>query len=217
MVVTEGLELAPAVEAYLAYCRNARRLSDLTCSAYRTDLRAFQAIAGGGIVDRQAITAALARIIENPEHKPGTIARRVVAVHGFLNWQDEVLAYQVFSRLKFKMIQPKRLPKTIPERELNLLFAASRKVTLGLAGIEMHLILLHLAATGLRISELCSLRLLDVDIERGELSVFGKAQGSAWSSLLMKPSGPPWRATSRSTGTGHCRPRRYSATARAGP
>jgi hypothetical protein len=125
---TEGLELAPAIEAYLVYCRKARRLSHHTCSAYGTDLRAFQAIAGGELVDRQAITAALEKIIENPAHKSGTIARRMVAVHGFLNWQDEVLAHQVFSRLKFKMVQPKRLPKTIPERELRLLFAGSRRV-----------------------------------------------------------------------------------------
>jgi hypothetical protein len=49
------------------------------------------------------ILTALGTIIENREHKAATVGRRVVAVHGFLNWCDKSLAHEVFSSLKFRM------------------------------------------------------------------------------------------------------------------
>ncbi len=85
-------QLAEAIKSYLAHCQNARRLSDHTCSAYKTDLAAFEAIVNTEPPDDQTIATALEKIIENPEHKAGTIARRVVAIHGFLNWWDKSLA-----------------------------------------------------------------------------------------------------------------------------
>lgn len=116
----------------------------------------------------------LERIIGNPVHKPATIGRRVVAIHGFLNWWDQLLAREVLSSIKFRMRRPKRLSRTIPRGELNLILAGARDAPSGQVGHEMHLILLLLASTGLRVSELCSLRLLDIDSGRGELKVFGK-------------------------------------------
>jgi integrase/recombinase XerD len=70
------------------------------------------------------------------------------------------------------MKRPRRLPKTIPKGELDLLLACARDSSL--VGQELHLILLVLASTGLRVSEPCSLRPDDVDAEKGELNVFGK-------------------------------------------
>jgi site-specific recombinase XerD len=73
-------QLAQAIKSYLAYCQKARRLSDHTCSAYKTDLAAFQTIANTEPADCTTIATALEKIIENSEHKAGTIARRVVAI-----------------------------------------------------------------------------------------------------------------------------------------
>jgi integrase/recombinase XerD len=169
-----GQDLAQAVESYLMHCQKTRRLSRHTCSAYKTDLAVFRALASAEPVDSQTIVAALEKIIQNPAHKPTTIGRRVVAVHGFLNWWDQSLVHEVFSRIKFKMKKPKRLPRTIPKGELNLLLVGARDAPPKLVGEEMRLILLLFASTGLRVSELCSLRMLDVDAITGELKVFGK-------------------------------------------
>jgi integrase/recombinase XerD len=72
------------------------------------------------------------------------------------------------------MKTPKGLPKTIPKRELNLLLTGAQASSSSPVGPHLHLILVLLASTGLRISELCALRLLDIDVEKGELQVFGK-------------------------------------------
>jgi integrase/recombinase XerD len=113
-------------------------------------------------------------IIEHPEHKAATIGRRVIAIRSFLNWCDKSLAHEVLSSIRFRMKRARRLPRTIPRNELNLFFAGARNQSCDMASQELHLILMLLASTGLRIAELCSLRLLDVDAARGELRVFGK-------------------------------------------
>ncbi len=169
-----SLELAPAIKSYLTYCQKTRRLSRHTCNAYKSDLAIFQLLASTEIVDPKIILGALRKIIENPEHKAATIVRRVIAIHGFLNWWNGSLAQEVFSQLKFKMKTPKALPRTIPRRDLGLLFDGAQRSSSSLVGPHLHLILVLLASTGLRISELCSLRLLDIDLEKGELQVFGK-------------------------------------------
>lgn len=174
MTSSANVELVPAIRSYLTYCQKSRRLSHHTCSAYRSDLAIFREIVNADFADSETIVAALEKIIEDQAFKPATVGRRVTSVHGFVNWCDESLAHEVFSRIKFKMRRSRRLPKTIPRSELNLLFARARDAHSGVAGRQMHLIMVLLASTGLRISELCSLRLLDVDIERGEVKVFGK-------------------------------------------
>jgi integrase/recombinase XerD len=174
MTPLQHLKLAPAIESYLGYCQKTRRLSRHTCSAYRTDLAAFRAVINAESADCSAITTALRMIIENPEHKAATIGRRVIAIRSFLSWCDKSLAHEVLSSIRFRMKRVRRLPRTIPRSELNLLFAGARDQACDVASPELHLILMILASTGLRIAELCSLRVLDVDAAKGELKVFGK-------------------------------------------
>jgi site-specific recombinase XerD len=174
MTVSNEVELAPAIQSYLVYCRKSRRLSIHTCRAYESDLGIFERLASVKIANRESITATLKNMIERPHHKATTIGRRVIAVRGFLNWWNKGLMREVFSELNFRMKTPKRLPKTIPRNELEMLFAGARDVPSDFAGHDIYLILVLLASAGLRISELCSLRLLDVNAEIGELKVFGK-------------------------------------------
>jgi integrase/recombinase XerD len=72
------------------------------------------------------------------------------------------------------MKAPKRLPKTIPRNELEQLLAGARNLPSEFEGWDIYLIVVLLASSGLRISELCSLRILDVNVHTGELKVFGK-------------------------------------------
>ena len=174
MALHEGQELASAIRSYLAYCQKARRLSHHTCTAYWYDLAQFQTGLTAEPIDVSTVVAALRNIIENPQHGAATVVRKISAIRGFLNWWDGSLADQVFTQVKFKLKLPKRLPKTIPRGELNLLFNSARDCDPDVARQNLYLILVLLASTGLRVSELCSLRLLDVDVEKGELKVFGK-------------------------------------------
>jgi integrase/recombinase XerD len=178
MTDTASSELAPAIESYLTYCQKTRRLSPNTCRAYKSDLAYFQRTASSELVDRQTIATTLRKIIENPEHKATTIVRRVIVIHEFLNWWDKSVARDLFAQLKFRMKLPKRLPRTIPRSELNLLFSGARDSSSGLVGPHLRLILILLASTGLRISELCSLRLLDIDTERASYGYLGRVQKS---------------------------------------
>lgn len=131
-------------------------------------------LTGPDPVNCATIVAALEIIIENPAHKPTTIGRRVIAIQGFLRWWDQSVVTEVFSQIKFRMKKPKRLPRIIPRNELSLLLDGAQNTPQNQVAEEMRLILLLFASTGLRVSELCSLRLMDVDSGTGELKVFGK-------------------------------------------
>ncbi len=89
---------------------------------------------------------------------------------------DEQLALEAFGTWKLSIRAPKRLPRSITKVELNGLLRTIRTSSndVGSTDGTTRLCLSLLAATGLRVSELCSLRLRQVRPDTGEITVFGK-------------------------------------------
>lgn len=170
-------ELNEVIEHYLDHCRMVRRLSPNTIAAYENDLAQFAAYLGA---DREltavAIQDCLTRIAQDPRLGPATVRRRYAAVRVFLRATDEKLALETFGTWKLSVRAPKRLPRSITRGELNglLRFVATCAGQESSANDTMRLCLSLLAATGLRVSELCSLRIGQVRPDSGEITVFGK-------------------------------------------
>ena len=159
---------------YLEHCRSVRRLSDHTVAAYENDLFQFSATLGSGSDwDSDDLRRALTRTAENKKFAPATVRRKVASVRAFLRAADNDLALKTFGNWKLNIRMPKRLPKAVPRSELNTLLN-SRKATPAIDDATTHLCISLLAATGLRISELCSLKLGLVQPQTGEIAVFGK-------------------------------------------
>ena len=118
----------------------------------------------------------LSAIAENPRWSPRTVKRKIASVRAFLRATDDRLASRTFERWKLKIRMPARLPRSIARRELAILLKraksqrGSRSSTFNATFVCLSL----LAATGLRVSELCSLKVADVRIATGEISVLGK-------------------------------------------
>ena len=171
------LELQSQVTAYLERCRNVRRLSPHTVAAYENDLSQF--IAAVGVhksCDSTSIRRCLLGFAENRRLAPRTVKRRVAAVRAFFRATDEALALETFGSWKLPIRAPTRLPRAISRSDLTaLLRVPSRKSSSSEAGWRTtQLCLRLLAATGLRVSELCSLRTGSVRIQTGEILVSGK-------------------------------------------
>lgn len=170
-------ELQSHIDKYLARCRNVRRLSTETVRCYKHDLSEFvaslppdQEIASG------VIRRSLMEMAGNARLSPATVMRRAAAIKAFFRATDEQLAVETFGMWRMSIAKPKRLPKSLSKEQVRRLLDASLQ-ELHLSEHDRstnHLIVSLLTATGIRISELCSLKLRDVDLDAGILKVFGK-------------------------------------------
>lgn len=170
-------QLHQSIDAYLERCGAVRRLSEHTVAAYKSDLAQFAA----GLSPRyelasESIRSYLTRVAEDPDYSPSTVRRKIASVRAFLRNTDEALALKTFGTWRLSIRMPKRLPRAIARTDLNILLTSKcpkQRPPIS-TDATTQLCLSLLAATGLRVSELCGLRVGQVTLESGEITVLGK-------------------------------------------
>jgi site-specific recombinase XerD len=169
-------ELRNRIARYLLECRGVRRLSDHTVAAYENDLGQFAAsISKKEPMTAEIIIECLRKIAEDERLAPRTIKRRVASIRAFLRATYEPLALDAFGRWKLSVRTPVQLPRSIARPELSRLLKPSvSEGKCGRGADTTYLCLNLLAATGLRVSELCSLKVGSVRTQSGEITVSGK-------------------------------------------
>lgn len=127
-------------------------------------------------MDGPSALEALKLLAENPAYKVATIKRKISVCRAFLQSFDEKLAYSVSKVWKIKFRSPIRLPKAVPRIKLSAILRSARRDLVESVDSDgtTHLALSVMAATGLRVSELCATRLPDVNPQTGEIKVFGE-------------------------------------------
>lgn len=169
---------------YLSHCEHQKRLDSKTLKAYRIDLGQFSK--STGITDPIDVASnILEKYIStlHEKYKPKTVKRKIASLKAFFHYLEyrEVIVINPFNKIQIKFREPIILPKTIPlltvESFLSTIYtcrrqapsAYQRKNTLRDAAIiEL------LFATGMRISELCSLKVGDVSLSDRSLLIYGK-------------------------------------------
>lgn len=169
---------------YLEYCRYQKRLDEKTLKAYRIDLTQF--LAETPCTDATEITAALLEDYIGDLHqkyKPKTVKRKIASLKALFHYFEyrEIIERNPFNKMQIRFREPIILPKTIPLRTVETLLATiyqqhagaateyQRKNTLrDIAVIEL------LFATGMRISELCTLKVNDVNLCDRYILIYGK-------------------------------------------
>jgi integrase/recombinase XerD len=189
-----------AVDGYLDHLRVERRLADHTLESYARDLAALSAYSAGAgravaSLDRQALEA-FVREQRTRGLSPRSVARAVASVRGFYRFL--VLDRQIESSPADDLRPPRAwpaLPTFLSIEEVDTLMAQPDVSTpLGLrdrAMIEL------LYATGLRVSELVSVRLADLHLDEHHLSCIGK--GSKERLVPIGEQATDWIRTYQST------------------
>ena len=170
------MNLESWIDVYLDHLRVERALARNTLDAYARDLNAL-AEAVGGTADPAAIGAGdLASLMaKNVERGFGarSSARQLSALRGFFRFLvREKVAAEDPTALLVRARLSRKLPRVLSYDDVDRLLAAPDVSTpRGL----LHSAMLHLMyASGLRVTELCTLRLADLDRVRGVVAPRGK-------------------------------------------
>lgn len=170
--------LIESANGYLDYCRRVRRLNDKTLKAYRCDLLQFVEWLQENEMafDDQAILGYIAFMSD--KYSPRSAKRKTASIRAFssyLHLKDR--SKDPFNLVEVRIKEPKRLPRTIPLDDLALIVGGECQTGEGLRGyIRMRnkMIVELLIATGIRVSELCSLDECDFDARSRSLLIMGK-------------------------------------------
>ena len=174
-------EMEPAARElaahYLTYLQNERRASPRTLSAYRRDLERLAGFcASQGLQNWPDVDPAIARRWLSRLHQKGlsgtSIQRILSAARSFFRWlaRERQVAVNPFDALRAPR-RPRKLPQTLDVDSVQQLVSLADDSPLA---VRDRAILELFYSSGLRLSELAGLDLVDLDLASGEARVTGK-------------------------------------------
>ena len=165
------------IERYLRRQAVERGLSPNSLEAYAADLRDFQDFCAAAGIEPNALDAAgLGAWLENlarREYKVASQRRHLAAVRGLIR---DLLDRGIIERDPAEALKlrphPRPLPRTLNRSGIEALLAAIDVGTM--RGLRDRAMLEIAYACGLRVSELVGLKMYQVDVEAGVVTVLGK-------------------------------------------
>jgi site-specific recombinase XerD len=173
--------LREAVDEFLRFCETERQLSQHTVQAYCADLSDFcRSLPAGstiGSITETTLREYLAGLIGARRLSAATVRRRFACLRVFSRRLTKLgLAADLFGSWRLDIPRRKRLPRALSRPEVSSLlvsFAAPlRSKRTESPPLEMAVRLM--VATGIRIGELCKLRIEDIAPDGSSLRVHGK-------------------------------------------
>lgn len=171
------------ITEYIEYCEYRKRLDSKTLKAYKIDLKQYEDFCTGlsDFFDKSVVDSFITGLLK--QYKPKTVKRKIASLKAFFHHMEyrEVLSESPFAKLDVHFREAKLLPKTIPfhtiQTFLSTLYTqkeqAESQYQLRCCIRDVAVIEL-LFATGMRISELCSLKPSDIDLESDNILIYGK-------------------------------------------
>lgn len=165
------------IESFLTYLSDERRYSPNTIIGYRTDLQLLQEylennnIKSFNEVTPNHLQGFLSFVRRQLENGPAAQARKLFSIRSFFRYLSKagIIESNPAADLEPPKL-PRRLPVFLSEREARTLL----EIPSGKWAARNRAIFTVFLYCGLRVSELCNLDLVDVDLEDGILRVIGK-------------------------------------------
>jgi integrase/recombinase XerD len=177
-----------AIHAFIFHCTYEKKLSEKTTKAYTTDCVQFNLFLKKSnqenLISKINKDILKSFFFHSKELKPKTLKRKIAtlkAMFNFLEYEDEIII-NPFRKMKVNIKEHIILPSvmSLPEVEKLLCFASKAIDKSNLKSYSYFEKLRHLAvlellfATGTRVSELCNLKIDDVDLISGTIKIMGK-------------------------------------------
>lgn len=167
------------VQDFLQYAELVRGCRPKTVQAYAIDLKVFlqfQAATGHRPLSAPVVADFIRHLRVERKNGPAAINRKLATLSALIDYLlvVEVLTPADDPRPRFPKLAaaPRRLPVVLAEDEMQALLAQPDRATV--LGCRDVAILTLMYAAGLRVSEVCALRLPDVDWQAGRILIRGK-------------------------------------------
>ena len=188
------MNVQQAIAQFLDHGQSVRNLSDRTLRAYQSDLAQFRT----HMEDTPAIEITPEHLelylekLDGGPYRDTSIRRKVAALKVFFRYLEEagIVSESPARRLKIKKPVENRVPTVLSPREVRALLAAPKEQVAELTAMRDHsagsrnrffcavrdnVILELLFSTGIRIGELVALNVADVDLDRKQIQITGRA------------------------------------------
>lgn len=175
---------AEITSEYLNFCRYQKGLNPKTIKAYTIDLRQyyeFNLCSDFDWFEKAALSEYIYEL--HKRYKPKTAKRKIACLKAFFHYLEleEVLEINPFNKIQTKFQEPFVLPRTIPLKTIKkLLKTVYQEKDKSMSDYRKNVVLRDIAmfeimfATGMRISEICSLKNDDIDLKNKVIRVYGK-------------------------------------------
>ena len=180
----QTVNIQEEVKKYLHTCQFQKKLNAKTIKAYSIDLKQFLTYLSttkGQNLSKANIATYMQDL--HKQYRPQTVKRKLASLRAFCNYLEfeEILEPSPIRKIKIKFQEPKVLPRTIPLKTIECILATAHleikfaQTPFGIfAALRDATMLELLFATGMRISELCSLAPKNIDLEHGTIKIMGK-------------------------------------------
>ncbi|HEV2693363.1 MAG TPA: tyrosine-type recombinase/integrase [Verrucomicrobiae bacterium] len=173
--------LNSAIEWFLAYCKNHRKLSAHTLKAYQHDLKHFYVFASESVAEVPILSADRSLVQrwlgDMKTVKPRTIRRRLASLKSMFASLERhgTIINSGLAGLRCEVKIGKSLPRTIARTTVkSLLRSAHKQSGTSHGNIQETALIEILFSTGMRVSEIVALNVKQIDMERLVISVRGK-------------------------------------------
>ena len=175
--------LATQINLFIQYCQYQKNLNIKTLKAYRIDLNQLLTFSEQKSIslNRDTITDYIQ--ILHAQYKPKTVKRKIACIRAFYNYLEfeDQIEINPIDKIQLKFREPLVLPKSLPLNTIQKLLRSAYN-SLGQSksnfqyniGLRNIAVLELLFSTGLRVSELCSIKPNEIDLDDGFVKVHGK-------------------------------------------
>ena len=188
------MNVQQAIAQFLEHGQSVRNLSERTIRAYQSDLAQFHmhmSDASAVEITSDDLETYLVKLDGGP-YRDTSIRRKVAALKVFFRFLEEqgIVPESPARKLKIRKPVENRVPTVLSQREVRALLAAPKEQVEELASARDHsagsrnryfcavrdnVILELLFSTGIRIGELVALNVTDVDLDRAQIQITGRA------------------------------------------
>ena len=168
--MNRGIVMEKQLKLYYEFLENEKKLSDNTLQSYKRDLKQFKNYLDENGKNYNKIEEKEIKdyidYLQNVGKKPSTISRCIASIRSFYQYElkNKKVKQDPTDRIQSPKIE-KRTPSVLTSNEVALLLEQPSNVDL--KGIRDKAMLEFAYATGMRVTEIISLNIEDVNIEEG--------------------------------------------------